>query len=125
MGNTEQMILSKQEEIRMLEEKLSEAKKGLKQYERYRGLRFDKYREYSNGKYKYYDGLAKENFTNALRTLTMLVFGVKLEGKRLSIKSQKISELDCEKTKLCNDFIDELYPIIAKYVDIVLQNEEA
>lgn len=37
---------------------------------------------------------------------------------------KKARELNVEETKIANQFIDELYPIIKKYVNIAIENQE-
>ena len=117
-------IEQRENSIKEMEEKLKEAKKELKQFEKYRGLKFDLYSNYGGG--IYYKGLARDCFRDTLRKLALYIVGTKnkkgvnLEYLDMGIKSTK--DLSCEETKLCNDFLEEIYPIIAKYMDIVLDN---
>ena len=120
-------IEQRENSIKEMEEKLKEAKKELRQFEKYRGLKFDAYREYGSG--KYYNGMAKDAFLGALRSLTLYIIGVEKRPSEnchcLDFQIKKATELNFAETKLCNDFLDEIYPIIEKYVDMVLENKEA
>ena len=120
-------IEQRENSIKEMEERLKEARKELRQFEKYRGLKFDTYRNYGNG--KYFKGLAYDCFVDALRRLVLYMAGTtKAEGYdskilNMSIKSAK--DLSFEETKLCNDFLEEIYPLIEKYMDMFLENEEA
>ena len=117
-------IEQRENSIKEMEEKLKEAKKELRQFEKYRGLKFDLYSNYGGG--IYYKGLARDCFLDTLRKLALYIVGTKnKKGTNVGyletgIKSTK--DLSYEETKLCNDFLEEIYPIIAKYMDIVLDN---
>ena len=120
-------IEQRENSIKEMEEKLKEARRELRQFEKYRGLKFDAYREYRSDKYS--NGMSRETFVSALRALTLYIIGVEkcptISGHYLDFKIKKVSELNFAETKLCNDFLDEIYPIVEKYVDMVLENKEA
>jgi hypothetical protein len=117
-------IEQRENSIKEMEEKLKEARKELRQFEKYRGLKFDVYREYGSG--KYYNGMARDAFLGALRSLTLYIIGVEKRPSAdrhcLDFQIKKAAELNFAETKLCNDFLDEIYPIIEKYMDIVLDD---
>jgi hypothetical protein len=108
-----------------MEEKLKQAKKELKKFEKYKGLKFDAYRNYGGGKYS--KGLACDSFVDVLRKLVLYMAGTtKQKGNNFDyldvcIKSTK--DLDFTETKLCNDFLEEIYPLIEKYMDMFLENK--
>jgi hypothetical protein len=120
-------IEQRENSIKQMEEKLKEARKELRRFEKYRGLKFDLYREYRSDKYP--SGMSRETFLSALRTLTLYVIGVQkcpsISSHYLDFKIKKVSELSLKETKMCNDFLEEIYPIIEIYVDMVLENKEA
>ena len=117
-------IEQRENSIKKMEEKLKEAKKELKKFEKYRGLKFDLYSNYGGG--IYYKGLARDCFRDILRKLALYIVGTKNEKgtnfEYLDIGIKSTKDLSYEETKLCNDFLEEIYPIIAKYMDIVLDN---
>lgn len=108
--------------IKEMEEKLKEAKKELRKFEKYRGLNYDLYKKYGNGKLRY--GLAEDPIMPVLRNLVLTMVSTKItdydHGGRLSKEMKQVKELDCKDIKICNDILDEIYPIIAKYMDIIL-----
>lgn len=111
-----------QRDIKEREEELKATRKELKTFEKYRGLKFDLYKNYGNGKYR--DGLARDNFTDALRKLALTISGVTdVENKYLRTSLRQAKELSYTETKLCNDFLEELYPLVEKYVDKFLENK--
>lgn len=117
-------IEQRENSIKEMEEKLKEARKELRMFEKYRGLKFDTYREYGNGKYS--KGLANDYFVEALRKLVLCMAGTTSEKGNnfgyLNTKIKSTKDLNFAEIKLCNDFLDEIYPIIAKYMDIVLDD---
>ena len=123
--NIKKEIEQRETSIKEMEEKLKEAKKELKKFEKYRGLNFDAYHNYGGG--KYHKGLARECFVDALRRLVLYMAGTtkakgcSFEHSDISIKSTK--DLNFAETKLCNDFLEEIYPLIEKYMDMFLKNK--
>ena len=123
--NIKKEIEQRETSIKEMEEKLKEDKKELKKFEKYRGLNFDAYHNYGGG--KYHKGLARECFVDALRKLVLYMAGTtKNEGNNfdyldMHIKSTK--DLNFAETKLCNDFLEEIYPLIEKYIDMFLENK--
>ena len=117
-------IQQRQAAIKEMEEKLKEARMELRQFEKYCGLKYDAYREYGAG--KYYDGMAKDELINTLRKLALCIVGVEenscASGYYLNFEVKQVKELNFQEKKLCNDFLEEIYPIIAKYMDIVLND---
>lgn len=111
-------------EVKESEKKLKAAQKELRKVEKYRGLKFGLYKNYGNG--KYYHGLANDNFVDILRKLAIVICGVTERGdtcKYLNTPLMSVKELSYTETKLCNDFLEELYPLVEKYVDKVLGNK--
>ncbi len=119
-------IEQRENSIKEMEKKLKEAKKELRQFEKYRGLKFDAYREYGSG--EYFNGMAKDTFLGALRSLTLYIIGVEkrpsADRHYLDFQIKKATELNFAETKLCNDFLEEIYPIIEKYMDVVLDENK-
>ena len=127
-------IKQKENLIKQLEEKLQETKKELKNYKKYTGLDYEKYREYGNEQCP--KGLCDESLITALRQLILTIVGVKKlqnydrHGNEFTSidfpsKLKKVADLNIQETKLCNDFLDEMYPIIKKYVNIFIKYKAA
>lgn len=115
----EKEIEQRKNSIKEMEEELKKARKELRKFDKYRGLKFDSYKEYHEEIYR--DGLAKESFINVLRSLVLHMAGYEDKGGYLDFRIKKSSELNIEEIKLCNDFLDEIYPIISKYMDSFIE----
>lgn len=117
-------IEQRENSIKEMEEKLKEAKKELKKFEKYRGLQYELYKQYGDGKFAY--GLAEGKIMAALRTLVLTIVGSETKeydyGCRIGCEIRQVKELNCQEIKICNDILGEIYPIIAKYMDIVLDD---
>ena len=117
-------IEQRENSIKEMEEKLKEAKKELKKFEKYIGLQYELYKQYGDGKFAY--GLAEGKIMSALRTLVLTIVGSETKEYdyvcRIGCEIKQVKELNCQEIKICNDILGELYPIIAKYMDIVLDN---
>ena len=111
-----------QQEIKEKEAELKKTREELRKYDKYRHFVFDKYKTYGNGKYR--QGLKDEKLYNAIRILALTIFSITDKGSYLSVENlPKTKELNTIQIKFCNDFIDELYPLIEKYTNSVLSEK--
>lgn len=115
-------------EIKEKEEQLKQAKSKMKKYQKYKHFIFSKYKEFGGEKYP--GGLHKDYLIADIRNLARRIVSAKKEctynGKFIVsfCDSKAVNSLNAEEIKICNDFIEELYPIVEKYVNIVIENME-
>lgn len=130
------MVNSTYDEIKLLEIEIKEKEKQLKQarakmqkYNKYKHFIFTKYKDFGGKNYS--NGLHEDCLITDIRNLAKRIVSAK-QANRLNgslfidfHNSKTVKSLNAVQIKICNDFIDELYPIIEKYVNIVIENEEA
>ena len=114
-------------EIKQTEEKLKQFKAKHKEYQKFKGLVFTEFSQY--GGKNCVGGIHKERLIKIVRELAKIIVLAKRSNdtERFTISfydCTKVKSLNVLQIKRCNDFIDDLYPILEKHVNIAIENQE-
>lgn len=118
-------------EIERLEQEIKEKKAMLRQLksEKAKGerLNFQKYRMFRADRFAYFG--CSDHLVNPLREFVLVLSTINknkcedctTESIHVSCHKPKVKDIDEQRLRVCNDFIDEIHPIVSKYVDIFLE----
>ena len=112
-----------------LEREIELKKEELRALKKQKHLNFDEYNNFESGKYHNYslgNALCAELRSLATRMVSIQEVTRKHDGsKYLTAREKtKVSEMKQEEVDFCNDLLRDLYPIIEKYAERILQYRE-
>lgn len=117
-------------EIERLEQEIKEAQSKLKRLksEKAEGerLSFRKYHMFGDGRFGYFGG--SERLVASLRDFVCILSTIHKSTNNdgaqridVSIHKTKVKDISEKRLRVCNAFIDEIYPFVSKYVEIFLE----
>lgn len=117
-------------EIEALEREIAEKKAELRALKASRTLCYEPYKKFKSEIYGSFS-LARTDIINHLRGLAICLVTLKEHYRELdgsvylatANMKPKVCELTKEQTDFCNNFINDIYPIIEKYANIILTKE--
>lgn len=123
---------SDKEIIAQLEAEISAKKAELQALKKNRHLDYSAYNEFHKDVYDTgYFGLTG-NISNELRNLVLAMITLREKSRidgsvylKNSYKKPKISELNKEDVAMCNDILKDLYPVIEKHANLIINKHKA
>lgn len=123
IDNIEKQINELNKEIEEKQKEVTLLKKELSSYNKYRNFDFEKYKKFTTKLCPGRHPLNNEALLTKIRELARKLATCHIKDGSCHFKSaDKKADLLPHQIKICNDFIDELYPLIVKYTIMAIEH---